>query len=255
MNTLLQVGRYIVKNNPWYILPWRFLEATFYQCHKRTSKKLSVKTLFNGKQSYLFSQNPISSALVYTAVPDQNEINALRKLADSNTVFLDIGANIGIYSLFLADIVKSVFAFEAHPQTAKCCKMNFALNKMDEKQVIEMAVSDNNQPMLFSNEGQASPVNRIVDKKENAITVLSTTLDQFIFSQNFSNNTKFILKIDVEGHEFEVLNGARNFLKEYPVKAIIFETFSPKNNEIIHMLESLGFKIDTISDNNMLALR
>ncbi|MGD9591132.1 MAG: FkbM family methyltransferase [Candidatus Berkiella sp.] len=203
----------------------------------------------------MFPKNPVSSALVYAAIPDRAEILTLRNYATPDTIFLDIGANVGVYSLFLADCVKEVFAFEPHPETAKCCKMNFALNGISEKNVLEMAISDNDEPKYFSNKSAASPINHIVNKNDSAIVVLSTTLDQFIQSQALVKGTPFILKVDVEGFEFEVFNGAKCFLKDHNIKAIIFENFSEKINDIIQLLQTYGFVINPIGDNNLLAVK
>ncbi len=255
MNAILQVTRFIYQNNPWYELPWRFLSAFYYQCRKRMSGNIVVKNLFNGKKIFLFPGNPISSALIYSAIPDKDEVTLLRKFADSNTIFLDIGANIGSYSLMLLDKVKTVYAFEAHPITAKCCKMNFLLNNIHESHVLEVAISDNNSQKLFSNTPEACPVNSIVQSSENAITVKAMTLDQFIQEKAFAEDISFILKIDVEGFEHEVFNGAKTFLKNNRVKAIIFETFSSQMPQVLSLLHELGFSTQKIGGNNMLAIR
>lgn len=255
MNALLQISRFIYQHNPWYTLPWKFISAFFYQCHKRISKKPKVKTLFNNKKIYLFPGNPISSAFVYCAIPDKEEIFALRRLADEQTIFLDIGANIGTYSLMLLDKVKEVYAFEAHPVTAACCKQNFALNGVNEAQVFEVAVSCDQNPKLFSNDAKGCPTNSIVASGENAITVLATTLDAFIESKQFAPNANFILKVDVEGFEHEVFQGAIHFLKNYAVKGIIFETFSHQLEDILTLLNQLGFSTHALGNNNMLATR
>lgn len=255
MNAILQISRYIYKNNPWYHYPWRIFMALFYQCHKRIVKTNRIKTLFNGKKMFLFPGNPISSAFIYSAIPDKAEIFALRELADANTIFLDVGANIGAYSLQLLDKVKAVYAFEAHPLTADCCKKNFALNQVDESHVLTMAVSNDDKPKLFSNMTAGCPTNAVVKSKENAITVPAITLDAFVKQQEFDSKSSFLLKVDVEGYEHEVFAGAGEFLKHYWVKGIIFETFSSQNQAIIERLHELGFQTRKIGDNNMLAIR
>ena len=95
----------------------------------------------------------------------------------------------------------------------------------------------------------------MVHSAENAITVKAITLDHFIESQHFADNTQFIMKIDVEGFEQEVFAGAQAFLKHHFVKAIIFETFSSEMPKVLSMLHQLGFSTQKIGDNNMLALR
>ncbi|MBS0289710.1 MAG: FkbM family methyltransferase [Proteobacteria bacterium] len=254
MKAIINLLRYIYQNNAWYEFPFRVCQAIWYQCQKRLLRKICVKTLFNGTKIFLFPGNPVCSSFVYTKIPDKQEIIALRSLCDNNTIFLDVGANVGAYSLLLLDKVKTVYAFEAHPTTAKYCKMNFLLNQLNETQVLEVAVSDNNEDKFFSNKAQGCPTNQVVSSQNNSIKVAAISLDQFIQLQNFKP-LSFIIKIDVEGYEAEVFKGAQILLRDYFVKGIIFEKFSSKNNEIIKMLGEFGFEVKPIGNNNMLAVK
>jgi FkbM family methyltransferase len=116
-------------------------------------------------------------------------------------------------------------------------------------------VSNNNQPTYFSNLNDGDPLNTIVEQSQHAIEVPSITLDQFMIEQAFDKKQNFLLKIDVEGFEHEVLLGAKHFLANFDVKAIILETFSSKHEEIQSWLEELGFKMKMVSKHNMLAYR
>jgi len=251
----IQVLRYIVNNNPWYQVPARLVQGLIYQIYKRFTCGICTKTLFNGKKIFLFPHNPISSAFVYTAIPDKNEILTLRQFADANTIFLDVGANVGTYSILLSDIVKEVYAFEAHPVTADGCKLNFLLNGIDAQQVYTQAVSNNSEPKFFSNGGHGCPTNAMTVAGENTLQVQSITLDQFVQQQSFPAETNFLLKIDVEGFEHEVFQGAQELLSRFPVRAIIFETFSSKQQEIMTLLHKLGYQTRPLGNNNMLAFR
>lgn len=237
------------------MVPYRLFLAFFYQGYKRLVKTTFSKRLFNGQKIFLFPNNRISSGFVYASHPDKLEINALREIADKHSVFLDIGANIGAYSVLLMDKVKKLYAFEAHPETAKLCKMNFLLNGLSEDQVISSAVSNSNEPLYFSNLNDGDPLNTIVEKNQHAIEVPSTTLDQFMQKNTFDADTNFLLKIDVEGFEHQVLQGATQFLKQFAVKAILLETFSDEQSTIQQQLAALGFKMKMISKHNLLAYR
>lgn len=255
MKQIFHIIHYIYKNNAWYEFVPRLFQAFIYQCYKRLTKGVFAKTLFNGKKIFLYPHHAISSAFIYTACPDKDEIFALRQFANVNTVFLDVGSNIGAYSVLLMDKVKAVYAFEAHPITANYCKMNFLLNNVSERHVIEKAISHNCEPKFFSDFANANPTNtRMMDATE-AIMVQATTLDAFVQEQQFSANTQFILKVDVEGFEHEVFEGAKTLLASPAVRAIIFETFSSKNQEIVTFLQQLGYTLKGIGDNNMLASR
>lgn len=255
MKNILHIFQYIVENNSPLAVPYRLVLACFYQGYKRVVKTIFTKKLFNGKKIFVYPNNRISSAFVYASHPDRLEIAELRNMADKHSVFLDIGANIGAYSVLLMDKVKKLYAFEAHPHTANLCKMNFLLNGLSENQVIEAAVSDSNQPLYFSNLNDGDPLNTIVDKNPQAIEVPSTTLDQFMQQNTFSSDTNFILKIDVEGFEHQVLQGAKDFLTHANVKAILLETFSTEHQVIQDWLKELGFKMKMLSKHNMLAYR
>ncbi len=255
MKNVVHIFQYIVQNNPPLAVPYRLMLAFVYQAYKRLVKTIFSKRLFNGQKIFLYPNNCISSAFVYASHPDQLEIAALRALADDQSVFLDIGANIGAYSIMLMDKVKKLYAFEAHPHTANLCKMNFLLNGLSENQVLSTAVSDSNQPLYFSNLQDGDPLNTIVAKNAQAIEVPSVTLDQFIHDHAFAPGTNFLLKIDVEGFEHQVLQGAKHLLASASVKAILLETFSSEHEAIQQWLTELGFKIKMISKHNLLACR
>lgn len=257
MQAVWQISKYIVQNNaPWQI-PFKFLAAFFWQIEKRLLKRSRIKTLFNGARVYLTPQNPSASCLVYADYPDKPALMALRNLANKNTVFLDIGANIGFYSLLMQDKVNQVYAFEAHPDTLALLTKNFELNNIDLKHIVPKAVSNKNGPMFFSNLKSGSPINRIVAQSasNNTIKVQATTLDEFMSQQACPQNAEWIIKLDVEGAEQWVLEGAQHTLKHYPVKAILFESLSPKTDKVPALLQVAGFEIQSIMKNNYLAIK
>jgi FkbM family methyltransferase len=255
MKTLFLIIRYIIQNNPWFLVPKKIVSAFFYQLYKRVTGGICSKKLFNGNKILLFPHNAISSALVYTNCPDKQEIFLLREYSDHNSIFLDIGANIGSYSLLMSDKVKSTFAFEAHPETVRFCKMNYLLNHQDPSQVIFAAVCAESGTKYFTNLSNGDPTNAISDNVQESIQVPALSLDDFIKGKTFSENTNFIIKMDVEGFEHEVFAGAKNFLTNYPVRAILFETFSSEIEIIKELLVNFGYQLQLIGKHNMLALK
>lgn len=250
-----QVLNYIYKNNTLWMFPLRLAQALLFQLHKRCFSTVRIKKLFNGSRIYLFHQSPIASAFVYTEIPDRLEIEKLRALADKETVFLDVGANIGAYSLLLRDKVKAVYAFEAHPDTATLCKQNFTLNKINENNVINYAISHNHEPLFFTNEAAGSPTNGYTSQKEGAITVPAMTLDAFIQQAAFDETTNFIVKIDVEGFEHSVFLGAEQSLLSGKIKGIVFENFSEAQQKIITLLKEYGYQIESLGQQNTFAYK
>ena len=64
-----------------------------------------------------------------------------KRLRENNDLyFVDVGANIGSYSILLADLTKNIIAIEPHPKTNLQLKMNFKLNEIDENQIYQLAI-------------------------------------------------------------------------------------------------------------------
>jgi len=128
--------------------------------------------------------------------------------------FLDIGANVGAYSLFALQLAKVQrrLAFEANPATAQELRANVQLNNA-EIEVVEAAVSDHAGEVSFGVVSDYAGDNAVLDTAlhdsfERQITVSAITLDSF---SNLPD--PMCIKLDVEGHEREVIAGAYNLLR------------------------------------------
>jgi FkbM family methyltransferase len=124
---------------------------------------------------------------------------------------VDCGANIGFTSLFFGRCVGahgSVVAFEALPRNATAIRRNLELNRCANVHVRNIAVGSAEGTVEFLDEPNgavgARPHMRV-------IKVPVTTLDQ-----ELKGRCVDFIKIDVEGHEIEVLKGARNVLSQAP---------------------------------------
>lgn len=141
-------------------------------------------------------------------------------------VIFDVGANVGLYSKAILDQIPNskIFAFE--PSQASRNKLQNRFINDSRVTVIPLALgSESASRTLWSDEpgsGLASLTKRRLGHFEIdfnfAEKVEVTTLDNWVNSQKV--NPDFI-KMDVEGHEFDVLNGGKNILKS--VRVIQFE--------------------------------
>lgn len=224
----------------------------FFQVYKRVVGKNIVRKLFNGKHLNLSPNCNISSMFAYTAIPNQSEVELLRSLIlnSLNPHFLDIGANIGSYSVCVMDICSKIDAFEPHPFTVRRTIENFKLNGFDASHVRQVALSNKSGVTHFSDYGASSPKNRIIDA--GGIEVRMTTLDEI--SKSLEKDDEYILKVDVEGFELQLFEGALSFFRDFKIKGILFESFDPKH--VFELLGKCGFiQITEISEHNYLARR
>jgi len=177
----------------------------------------------------------------WIGMPTIREIEFLKTSLPSGAVFLDVGANRGVFSLLVADLAihPQVFAFEPHPTTFKWLKQNLDQTGKDCFTALNLAVSDNAGEVRFSS-GNASATNRIVQSNNfelPAIGVTAITLDQFIGEQHLDKVD--LLKIDVEGFEPNVLRGAAQSIQKGIIKHIYLEV-CPSN------LKAVGSSVEEL---------
>jgi FkbM family methyltransferase len=135
---------------------------------------------------------------------------------DVFNTFLDVGSNLGFYSLIAAHKSRSlkVFAFEPHPDTFLILKENVRINQDQEKIFCyQIALGSQNAPVLFRDIAW-SPENQVVVLPTNdvrTIEVMAHRGDDFCRQMGISPQ---IIKIDVEGYENHVLEGFSSIIKE-----------------------------------------
>ena len=167
----------------------------------------------------------------------------LALLLEPRDTFVDIGANVGLYSSILGRM-KHLFpavvyyAFEANPDTH--ARLRRTLTGLP-IQTECIALSDREGKLAFcagavsgafgSRSTASDPDFQIPDAM---VEVAAKRLDQFPLQ-----GQSLILKIDVEGHEWEVLQGAQRFFHEVRIKAVYLDGY--KDARIPGFLHDLGF--------------
>ena len=118
--------------------------------------------------------------------------------------FIDIGAHIGYYSIYIHPLVRKVYAFEPDPRNLPDLKANVA--SVSNIEAVAMAVSSRSGTARFHIGGD-SALSTLQTSTGETIEVKTTSIDDFMASRPGINPTLF--KIDAEGHDFEVLLGMR----------------------------------------------
>jgi FkbM family methyltransferase len=186
-------------------------------------------------------QETIGKSLTHYGVYDLVLTETLWRLISPGFRVVDIGANIGYFSLLMAHRVGPygvVHCFEPHPVLQK--KWQSHLRRWPQCLLYPVALTSKNGevdlhiPSDFSkNEGIAS-----LEKIENAtsIKVPAKTLDSVLGGQKID-----LIKIDVEGHEMDVFKGAEVVIKT--VENIIFEDFQGSKSPVIQFFRERGLTV------------
>lgn len=202
---------------------------------------------------YVDLRSAIGRAICVKGTFDPAVYEAIKSTLSRSGVFLDVGANVGLYSILALDIVGhegAVHAFEIDPRPLRCLKKTKAKGNIANLVIHEVAVGEKigvgylvkrpdcgHSTVTVSGSGQNVPV---------------MPLDYIL--QNSNTNKVQCIKIDVEGGELAVLKGARHLLeRQRPIIVceLVGTHLSKHNtseNEVIALLQSLDYLINPIND-------
>lgn len=151
------------------------------------------------------------------------QINALKQIIKPDWIYIDIGASVGEMLEFFLNTMSKGYAFEPDPDNYNHLKKQIDnLNiPIDQLELINKAVSDNNVPAKFWRNGThmgnllGHDTSYRPYDQNNYITVECETLDNFLI-----NKTVDLIKMDVEGMEWNIFQGAQHTLA---TKNIIYQ--------------------------------
>jgi FkbM family methyltransferase len=182
------------------------------------------------------------------------KMEAVLKLLKPGSTFIDIGANIGDFSLLAASVAGSagrVLAFEPESTNCGLMKRNIELNGYKNIEVFQLALSDSNgEASLYLGDrcDYHSLLRDQPERKAGVIAVKTRTLDSFL--EEFGQNRVDMIKVDVEGAELEVLRGAREVLRRNPDVVLLLELHPPLGvnpAEVCDFLSHLGLSLFQLS--------
>jgi protein O-GlcNAc transferase len=146
----------------------------------------------------------------------EDEIRFVRRWLRPGMRAIDVGANFGVYTLAMARAVGNdgrVWCFEPTAETADFLERSLALNGCRHVNLVRAAVSDREGSIAFS-VGTQSELNAVAGPGAPAgriVEVPAVTLDRKAAELGWQDID--MLKLDVEGHELRVIQGATQFLR------------------------------------------
>lgn len=183
----------------------------------------------------------ISASLRLYGEYQQVELDVLLQFIDTNTVVYDIGSNIGYHASAFASRSNRVYCFEANPQHFKLLRMN--LQEEPRCNLFNVAVS-NAEGKILVEEIDVTVIGNYGMARVGTTTgteVTMTTIDSLVSSGKIL--PPGLIKIDVEGHEPGVFQGAEETIKKY-LPLIYFEAQDSENiPEIYNMLTGLKYQL------------
>jgi FkbM family methyltransferase len=171
-------------------------------------------------------REPIGFHLRVDGVYEEKALEFILNNIDPGSVFLDVGANIGAFSVPAARKVGAagkVLAIEASPKIFPYLTRNVELNKLSNVRCFNVAASNEEGQLPF----YEAPLDHFGMGSMGAqfhaqpVTIRARTLDQILKEEKIEHVA--LIKIDVEGFEAKVLQGSRALLKCSRPPIIVFE--------------------------------
>ena len=160
----------------------------------------------------------------------------------NSEILIDIGANIGFYSILSSSRFRQIYSFEPNERNFKVLKKNIENNKLKNIKILNFGLGENEEVLmgnsktkgkLFQTSGFA--INKDNKKGERVLVKKGDDVLQF-------KNKTLTIKIDVEGFEFFVLKGLKSALINN-LCILQIEIWERNYDEVHNFLKSLGYKM------------
>jgi len=171
---------------------------------------------------------------------EQEKQRLISRAVQPGSVFYDIGANVGFYTLLGSLLVGKgkVFAFEPVPRNLSYLRQHLRLNRIENVEVLELALSDKDETSLFELE-ETGAMGRLSGKGN--FTVQSAALDSLL--QGGKILPPNYIKMDIEGAELLALRGAQECVRRYHPQFFLATHGHDTHKECCRLLESWGYGI------------
>jgi FkbM family methyltransferase len=196
---------------------------------------------------------------------EQFQAQILFTLGKSADNFLDIGANMGFYSLALATLnpALNVQSFEPQPRIYSCFATNISLNKLESQVKIYNYGLGSKEDILkmyipaFTGSGGGSFANLHMEEgAAEEVLVSVKSLDTLVPT----NSKVDLIKIDVEGFEFEVIQGGLELIQSSKPTIVIellrkwMKPFGKQPQDVINLLKPLGYEVFSIGSSHLTSI-
>lgn len=230
----------------------RLLAAACFRLRLASGRRIVISF---GKTSRIWASLDHAGSILaaYSNPPDWPEWAFWVRNLRANDLFVDVGANIGLYSILAAEQGCRVVAFEPDPASAAALRANLLLNNIQDRvKVIQAAASDTEGTLAFFTNHDA--LGRVSLHQRGPEEVVKCVRLDHVVQEPIA-----ALKIDVEGAERWVLEGAVDLLKNGLVRCIQIEwndrsrlNFGEDRGPLADRLREMGFRLYRPDDDGVL---
>ena len=204
-----------------------------------------ARTRYQERFAFYRNDDMIGFSICHYGEYQQIELDLLLQLINEKTVVYDIGSNIGYHASAFASKSRNVHCFEANPEHYKILKLN--LQENPRCHLYNMALGNTDGTVLVET------FDPLEIKNYGAVRVgvdHGTRVSMRALDNVTTMPGPHLIKLDVEGHELPVLQGAYNLIKEH-LPVIYFEAQETLDLPEIHrMLTELNYQLKWVCVRN-----
>lgn len=216
----------------------RTLAKIFLPQHQDTC---IVPTVYNFDIVLPAKKNFEIEELYYLGFYEAGTLKIIQQILKKDDVFIDIGASVGLMSLYAAELVGNkgkIWSFEPMREMADMIRQSIHHNHLNNIEVFDFALGETECELpIFTN--RACPSLIMKDNETSHQKVVVKVLDDIIKEKKLQSVK--MMKIDVEGFELQVLRGCKNLLSSAnaPILCIEYEG-SYQNKEVFYFLTQIN---------------
>ena len=188
----------------------------------------------------------------------------VKKFLKRGDAFIDVGANIGYFSVLASSIVKEsgeVHIFEPNKNLANTIIENFNINHFNNFHLNSLGLSNDDLDKQFVIGVQhafsqiTSSPNEVSFESKEVISIPCITFDEYVSKSALKTEKIKLIKIDAEGHDLHVLDGMKDFLSKHSIHVIFENSLStldenPMGNSLLKIVNDYGYNIFKIKYQN-----
>jgi len=175
---------------------------------------------------------------------------------DNYSVFIDAGSCIGIYAMLAAKLKLQTIAIEPIASNYEALIKNLQLNNLeDQVKAFKIGLGNKNEEVYFNFDRVNTGASQLgTAHHQDSCQVSLKTFDSLLPELELDTKSNILFKLDVEGMEIEALQGAANFIRQYPNITLVLEEKITGKEKIRKLLDEFGtFEFGKIDQYNMYA--
>ena len=195
---------------------------------------------------------------------EPEETSLLKRYLEHVDVFVDVGANIGFFTCLSRSMNKKTIAIEPLKQNLDYLFFNLDANGWEDVEVFPLGLADKpGMALLYGTDTGASLIRKWAQYSELAKRFIPLTTLDILLADRFAGN-KLVIKIDVEGAEYQVLRGATRTLDLSPSPVWLLEIclaeyhpdgINPHFSDVFKIFWSDGYQARTVEENSKAVLQ